>query len=274
MTLSNNKVAPEDKAGSPQPLDDTKALVDSLIKVVACYRHLCSCVGGCTDGTDLRHELRRTRERAQELAAANRQCLTTHLRDKGLPDDQRREAELLWVAFSSSLELLHADMCKVFHIGQSFSLSTKISTPIQTGIQETTDVTARALSLKDLKHNDPLPSVERIEQGDLEVQIALVDQMIEDIELKVNVLRWTVEARGPQYADQLSTDSASLALLAMDEEDPGRRCNRSQLFMVSLLCGVAAAAALLSTLLSVYVAYLLRKDGVETALVAFGLKDL
>ncbi|KAJ8337257.1 hypothetical protein SKAU_G00384770 [Synaphobranchus kaupii] len=137
MPLSINKVGADENAGSSQSPADAKALMDSLMKVVACYRQLSSCVGGCTDSVDLRHQLRRTREWAQELATANRQCLTTRLRDKHLPEEERREAELLWVAFSSSLELLHADMCKVFHMGQSFSLSAKAKTFVQTGIQGT-----------------------------------------------------------------------------------------------------------------------------------------
>ncbi|KAJ8375158.1 hypothetical protein SKAU_G00057380 [Synaphobranchus kaupii] len=149
------------------------------------------------DGVHLRDELRRTRERAQGLALANRQRLTTSLRDKTLPKEDRQEMEYLWVAFSASLELLHADMCKVFDMGQSFSLSNKANAFVQTGIQgKTTEVAARALSLPDLNHDETPPSVERLEQSDLEVEIARVDQMIEDMELKVNVLRWMVEAPG------------------------------------------------------------------------------
>ncbi|KAJ8418657.1 hypothetical protein AAFF_G00001560 [Aldrovandia affinis] len=247
MPLSNNKVPNADNVGSSEPVDEAKGLVDALVKVVACYRHLASCMGGCTDGEHLRDQLRRTRERAQELALASRQRLTAGLRDKTLPKEDRQEMEHVWVAFSSSLELLHMDMCKVFDMGQRFSLSNKTRAFVQTGIQgKTTEVAARALSLVDLNHDETPPSVDRLEQSDLEVEIARVDQMIEDMELKVNVLRWTVEARGPQYADPVSTDSASLALLSMDEEDPGRCCDRSQIFVTMLLCGVATVAVVLS----------------------------
>ncbi|XP_061096765.1 regulator of G-protein signaling 9-binding protein [Conger conger] len=247
MPLLNNKVANDENIGLSKPVEEVKALVDALGKVVACYRHLASCVGGSTDGAHLRDELRRTRERAQELALANRQHLTTSLRDKTLPKEERQEMEYLWVAFSSSLELLHADMCKVFDMGQSFSLSNKATAFVQTGIQgKTTEVAARALSLPDLNHDETPSSVDRLEQSALEVEIARVDQMIEDMELKVNVLRWTVEARGPQYADPVSTDSASLALLAMDEEEPDRCCDRSQIFVSMMLCGVAILAVVLS----------------------------
>uniref|UniRef100_A0AAY4B490 Uncharacterized protein n=1 Tax=Denticeps clupeoides TaxID=299321 RepID=A0AAY4B490_9TELE len=217
--------------------------------VVACYRHLASCVGSSTDSSHLRLELRQTRERAQNLAVSCRNYLTTRLRDKALPAEERKDAELLWVAFSSCLELFHADMCKVLNMGKHFSLANS-SALVQTGLQgETTEVTARALSMADLHHEAPgtqTDSIERLEQSHLEDEIAQVDRTLEDMEMKVNVLRWTVEARGPQYADPVSTDSSSLALVSTDEEAPGRTCDRSQIFAITLLCGVFGVAMLLS----------------------------
>lgn len=105
-----------------------------LTQVVACYRHLASCVGGCTDNSSLRRDLQQTRERAQTLALSCRNHLTARLRDKTLPEAERKETELLWVAFSSCLELFHADMCKVFTMVKHFSLANK-SAMVQTGIQ-------------------------------------------------------------------------------------------------------------------------------------------
>lgn len=104
------------------------------MQVVACFRHMASCVGGCTDTLQLRDELRRTREKAQTLAVLCCQRLTSRLRDKSLPEEDRREMELLWVAFSSGLELLHADLCKVFGMAQVFSLANTHAF-VQTGIQ-------------------------------------------------------------------------------------------------------------------------------------------
>lgn len=124
------------------------------------------------------------------------------------------------------------------------------STMVQTGIQGgTTEVAARAMSLTDLQqtNNDtPTFSMECQEQSQLEQEIAQVDRTLEDMELKVNVLRWTVEAQGPQYADPVSTDSASLALLSINEEAAEQFCDRSQLFVAMMLCGVAVFAVLLS----------------------------
>ncbi|KAM6900412.1 regulator of G-protein signaling 9-binding protein [Xenentodon cancila] len=254
MPLVNNKVGDESTAGNDKALADGKALVDSLIKVVACYRHLASCVGSCTDSLQLRDELRQTREKAQELAVALCHHLTSHLRDKSLPKEQRKEMELLWVAFSSSLELLHVDMCKVFNIGDNFSLAN--TTPlVQTGLQGGgSEVAARALSLADLNQTQrpTLPAgLESEEHCTLEKEISEIDHMIDDMEMKVNVLRWMVEPHGPQYADPLSsTDSTSLALFSVDEEQPGPvyqpLCQRSLLFVLLMLFAVILVAATLS----------------------------
>lgn len=108
---------------------------------------------------------------------------------------------------------------------------------------------ARALSLPDLQEagdGSQTSSMEGQEQSQLEQEIAQVDRTLEDMELKVNVLRWTVEALGPQYADPVSTDSASLALLSIDEEAAQGFCSRSQMFAVMMLCGVVIFAVVLS----------------------------
>ncbi|CAN9506489.1 unnamed protein product [Ophioblennius macclurei] len=252
MPLVNNKVGNDSTVGNDQALADGKALVDSLVKVVACYRHLASCIGSCTDSLQLRDELRQTREKAQKLSVAICQHLTSHLRDKSLPEEQRKEMELLWVSFSSSLELLHVDMCKVFNAGDIFSVANTAAL-VKTGLQGGgTEVAARALSIPDLNQAQPpaLPDgLESQERCTMEQEISQIDHMIDDMELKVNVLRWMVEPHGPQYAEPLSsTDSASLALLSVDEEQPGHQplCQRSLIFVLLLLFAFVLVAVTLS----------------------------
>ncbi|KAJ8010675.1 hypothetical protein DPEC_G00077590 [Dallia pectoralis] len=250
MPLIVNKVCDDGTSSSLSTVEEGKALIESLIKVVACYRHLASCVGGCTDGLHLRHELRQTRERAHKLAVASRHHLTARLRDKMVSQEEKREMEQLWVAFTSSLELLHADMCKVLNMASNFS-PVKTTALVKTGIQGgTREVAARALSLADLNRTEDqvLASLEDPEQGQLREEIAQVGIMMEDMEEKVNVLRWMVEARGPQYADPASTDSTSLGLYSMDEEagpQSEHRCERSQVFVILALCAVIMVAAAL-----------------------------
>lgn len=83
----------------------------------------------------------------------------------------------------------------------------------------------------------------------MEQEISQIDHMIDDMEMKVNVLRWMVEPHGPQYADPLSSaDSASLALLSVDEEQPAQQplCQRKQIFAFLLLFTVVLLASTLS----------------------------
>ncbi|XP_032366716.1 regulator of G-protein signaling 9-binding protein [Etheostoma spectabile] len=255
MPLVNNKVGDDCTVGPEKALVDGKAQVDSLIKVVACHRHLASCVGGCTDSLQLRDELRRTREKALTLAGSICHHLTSHLRNKSLPEGQRKEMELLWVAFSSSLELLHVDLCKVFNISDIFSLANTVAL-VQTGLQGGgSEVAARALSLPDLNlaPNPTLPAgLESQERSTMEQEISHMDHMIEDMEMKVNVMRWMVEPHGPhgpQGAEALSSsDSASLAMFSVDEEQPGPPppCQRSRISVLLLLVAVVLVAATLS----------------------------
>lgn len=111
---------------------------------------------------------------------------------------------------------------------------------------------ARALSLPDLNQGQSptLPEgLESQERSSMEQEISQVDRMINDMEMKVNVLRWMVEPHGPQCADPLSSvDSASLALLSLDEEQPVDQslCQRSHIFALFVLCAIILVAATLS----------------------------
>ncbi|XP_068604256.1 regulator of G-protein signaling 9-binding protein [Brachionichthys hirsutus] len=245
MPLVRNRV--DTDGASP----DLRALLGSLMKVVACYRHLASCVGGGTDSLQLRDELRQTREKAQKLAVAICQRLTSHLRDRSVPEERKKEFELLWVAFSSCLELLHMDMCKVFKMGDIFSLA-NAAPLVKTGLRGGgSGVAARALSLPELREAQwptLADGLEREERRSMEREIERLDQMIEDMEMKVNVLRWAVEPRRRQQAEPLSSvDSVDSVDSAVDEQ-PGHRPlpqpNHIFVFLLLLVVVVLGAAAL------------------------------
>lgn len=61
--------------------------------------------------------------------------------------------ELLWVAFSCSLELLHVDMCKVFNMGDVFSLA-NTQNLVKTGLQGNLEHCAASCCLVDIR-NEP-----------------------------------------------------------------------------------------------------------------------
>lgn len=119
------------------------------------------------------------------------------------------------------------------------------------------EVAAQALSLPDLTQTQSrnLPAdLERQECTAMEVELGKLERMMDDMEMKVNVLRWTVEPRGGQYADPISsTNSASLALLSVDEEQPGHEPGHQRSYMVVLL--LLLAVALVAATLSVCVVF-------------------
>lgn len=60
--------------------------------------------------------------------------------------------DLLWVAFSCSLELLHVDMCKVVNMGDVFSLANPQNL-VKTGLQGNLWPCAASCSLADLRND-------------------------------------------------------------------------------------------------------------------------
>lgn len=120
------------------------------------------------------------------------------------------------------------------------------------------EVAALALSLPDLNQvqTQVLPAgLETEERSALEEEIRQIDRMMDDMEAKVNVLRWTVEPRGPQYADPISSTD-SVALVSGDEEQPGStsrpRSQRSHVFVLVLLFTVIVVAAILSVCVFIF----------------------
>lgn len=117
---------------------------------------------------------------------------------------------------------------------------------------------ARALSLPDLNQaqSPTLPAgLENQERSTMEQEISQIDHMIDDMEMKVNVMRWMVQPHGPQYTDPLSsTDSASLGLFSVDEEQPGHQplCQRSQIVVLLLMFAVALVSATLSVCIVIF----------------------
>ncbi|XP_063779269.1 regulator of G-protein signaling 9-binding protein B-like [Pseudophryne corroboree] len=250
MPIQNNRVANEGSVNSLKVREECIAVVDALNKVVACYRHLALSVGGSSDSKRLRDELRRTREKAQELALSNRNKLTTALRDKQLSKEHRLELERLWVQFSCCLEIFHTDMCKVFELGLYVPLSPTNQPAVQTGASGSTSaIASRALSVQNINYSDSPTNKEKLEHNELEGEILKVDEMISDMELKVNVLRWTVEATANMNDELESNDVSSTALLSVDEGDSRRRCCNGQFIVSLILCGVALVAVTLSSVL-------------------------
>lgn len=203
--------------------EECKTMLDALNKVTACYRHLVCALGSTSDSQNLREELKKTRRKAQELAAANRTRLTDVLKDKSISNEDRAEYERLWVLFTSSMEILEVDMRRSLEIGQDFPLKVPTRHFIQTGMTgSTSTVAARAMSVQNMKY-DADQAVDSVDLKDLEAEIAQLDQMMEEMEMKVQVAPWAVEAKqeaGAELKSTVSVGNSSIGVISICEEEP------------------------------------------------------
>lgn len=203
--------------------DECKTMLDALNKVTACYRHLVIALGSTSDSQNLREELKKTRKKAQELAVANRTKLTSLLKDKSISKEDRAEYERLWVLFSSCMELLEVDMKRSLEIGQDFPLKVPTRHFIQTGMTgSTTTVAARAMSVQNMKYEAD-SNIDTVDLRDLQSEITQVSQMMEEMEMKVQVAPWAVEAKqepGAELKSKMSVGNSSVGVISICEEEP------------------------------------------------------
>ncbi|XP_055001974.1 regulator of G-protein signaling 9-binding protein [Sorex araneus] len=230
--------------------DECKALLDALNRTTACYHHLVLTLGGSADSQDLREELQRTRHKAQELAATCCVGLTAALRDRSLDAQERAEFERLWVSFSGCLDLLEADMRRALGLAAAFPLHAPRRPLVRTGVAGTTSgVAARALSARSLRH--AAAAAEHDFEGqdlrELEREILQVSEMIQSMEMKVNVPRWTVQARQAAGAELLSSASAGPSSVGGVSVGERRRpCDLSKATAAAVFSAVLLAAVVLA----------------------------
>ncbi|XP_012881774.1 PREDICTED: regulator of G-protein signaling 9-binding protein [Dipodomys ordii] len=227
--------------------EECKALLDALNKTTACYHHLVLTVGGSADSQNLREELQKTRQKARELAVATGARLTVVLRDRSLVAEERAEFERLWVAFSGCLDLLEADMQRALALGAAFPLHAPRRPLVRTGVAGgSSAVAARALSARSLRH-EAEGDFDVVDLPQLEREILQVGEMIDDMEMRVNVPRWTVQARQTAGAELLSSASAGASSAgAMSLEERSGSCDPSKALAATVFSAVVLVAVALA----------------------------
>nr|AUG68986.1 regulator of G-protein signaling 9-bindinG protein [Aptychotrema vincentiana]AUG68987.1 regulator of G-protein signaling 9-bindinG protein [Aptychotrema rostrata] len=234
--------------------DECKTLLDALNKVSACYRHLVICAGGTSDSQNLREELKKTRRKAQVLAVANKNKLITILKDKTISKDDRAEFERLWVLFSTCMEVLEIDMRRALELGQEFPLNVPTKHLIQTGmIGGTTAVAARAMNIQNMNYEEGNyeegNNIDTVDLNDLEQEINEVGEMIYEMEMKVNVLQWTVEAKqgpGSELKSTASAGASSFAVMSVNGGGNDKLCDISKVFAGAMFSAVLIIAIVLA----------------------------
>ncbi|XP_053305511.1 regulator of G-protein signaling 9-binding protein [Spea bombifrons] len=227
--------------------EECKALLDALNKVTACYRHLVLTIGGTSDSQNLREELKKTRQKAQELAVANRNKLTSTLKDKSLSKEDKAEFERLWVIFSTCMDILETDMRRALELGQEYPLNIPRRHLIQTGMSGgTSGVAARAMSVQNMKY-DAEHNIDVMDLKDLENEINQVDEMMYEMEMKVNVPQWSVEAKqnpGAELKNSVTAGASSPGAVSVEEHKTA--CDLSKLLAGLVFSSVLIVAIILA----------------------------
>ncbi|NP_001088166.1 regulator of G-protein signaling 9-binding protein A [Xenopus laevis] len=221
--------------------EECKALLDALNKVTGCYRHLVLTIGGTSDSQNLREELKKTRQKAQELAVANRNTLTSTLKDHRLTKEDKAEFERLWVIFSTCMDILETDMRRALVLGQEFPLNIPKKHLIQTGMSGgTSGVAARAMSAQNMRY-EAEHNIDVMDLKDLENEINLMGEMMYEMEMKVSVPQWTVEAKqdpGAELKSIMSAGASSPGIISLD-------AHKSICDLSKILAGVVFSAVLI-----------------------------
>ncbi|XP_072278372.1 regulator of G-protein signaling 9-binding protein [Pyxicephalus adspersus] len=228
--------------------EECKALLDALNKVTACYRHLVLTIGGTSDSQNLREELQKTRRKAQELAVANRNKLTSTLKDNSLSKEDKAEFERLWVIFSTCMDILETDMRRALELGQEFPLNIPKKHLIQTGMSGgTSGVAARAMSVQNMKY-DAEHNIDVVDLKDLENEINQVGEMMYEMEMKVSVPQWTVEAKQDPGAElKLAPGAGASSPGAISTEQEHKTlCDLSKLLAAVVFSAVLFIAVILA----------------------------
>ncbi|XP_072638743.1 regulator of G-protein signaling 9-binding protein [Canis lupus baileyi] len=226
--------------------EECKALLDALNRTTARHHQLALTVGGSADSRALRRELRRTRREAQELAAAARARLTAPLRDRGLGGEERAELERLWAAFSGCLDLLEADMRRALALGSAFPLQAPRRPLVRTGVAGGPGGpggSARSLRRLAERDGDGDGDADGDDLRELEREVLQLSDMIHGMEMKVNVPRWTVQARQTAGAELLSAASSAGPASVQERSGP---CDPSKALAAAVFSAVLLAAVALA----------------------------
>ncbi|XP_030584730.1 regulator of G-protein signaling 9-binding protein isoform X2 [Archocentrus centrarchus] len=157
---------------------------DALSRVTSCFQQLAASLGSSADGGFLRDEMDETRAVAHRISS-------------GVQD--RQVLERLWVLFLSALENFLSDLRKAHNLIGQFPLAqpNHRCSLVNTGcIDGTVGVAARVASVQ-----VPWLTLEVEPNPDLANHITGLEAMMSELQQKVPVAFWSVEATHPAWAE-------------------------------------------------------------------------
>ncbi|XP_075869448.1 regulator of G-protein signaling 9-binding protein isoform X3 [Nelusetta ayraudi] len=175
---------------------------EALSRVTSCFQQLAASLGSSADGSFLRDELEETRGLVERLSKGLSQRLVHLLTacdsaPSGVAD--RQVLERLWVHFLSSLESFLSDLRKTRYLIGRFPLSQQSDrrSLVNSGcVDGMVGVAARVAWAQ-----TPWISLGEEQSPDLTNHIAGLESMLLELQLRVPVAFWSVEATQPAWAE-------------------------------------------------------------------------
>ncbi|XP_030584729.1 regulator of G-protein signaling 9-binding protein isoform X1 [Archocentrus centrarchus] len=175
---------------------------DALSRVTSCFQQLAASLGSSADGGFLRDEMDETRAVAHRISSGLSHRLLHLLSDcdsAPLGVQDRQVLERLWVLFLSALENFLSDLRKAHNLIGQFPLAqpNHRCSLVNTGcIDGTVGVAARVASVQ-----VPWLTLEVEPNPDLANHITGLEAMMSELQQKVPVAFWSVEATHPAWAE-------------------------------------------------------------------------
>ncbi|XP_020513633.3 regulator of G-protein signaling 9-binding protein [Labrus bergylta] len=173
-----------------------------LNRVTSCFQQLAASLGSSADCSFLRDEMDETRAVAHRICSGLSRRLVRLLSDcdsASSGDEDRQLSERLWVLFLSALETFLSDLRKALALIGKFPLTQRYDrrSLINSGcIDGVVGVAARVASAQ-----VPWLTLEEEPIPELADHIAGLETMLSEMQLRVPVAFWSVEATQPAWAE-------------------------------------------------------------------------
>ncbi|XP_035806002.1 regulator of G-protein signaling 9-binding protein-like isoform X2 [Amphiprion ocellaris] len=175
---------------------------DALSRVTSCFQQLATSLGSSADGSFLRDEMDETRALAHRICSGlSRRLLRLLSESDSAPSgvEDRQVSERLWVLFLSALDNFLSDLRKASDLIGQFPLTQRCDrrSLVNAGcIDGVVGVAARVASVQ-----VPWLTLEEESSPDLANHIAGLEALLSELQLRVPVAFWSVEATQPAWAE-------------------------------------------------------------------------
>ncbi|KAM9757976.1 regulator of G-protein signaling 9-binding protein [Menidia menidia] len=190
----------DELSGGRRQRGECERAQDALSRVTSCFQQLVASLGSSADNSFLRDELDETRGLAHRICTGLSRRLLRLLAD-GAPSgvEDRQVSERLWVLFLSAVEVFLSDLRKASHLIGRFPLTQRASrrSLVNTGCLDGVVGVAARVALVQV----PWLTLEEVPSPELTNHIAGLEALLGELQLRVPVAVWTVEATLPAWAE-------------------------------------------------------------------------